>query len=197
MRDFDYSSADEFLESFFCGTEHAIEIRVLSNDGSLRPITCFIREPQIVIDICKRYDSPGRGIYFSVATRLNGSHSGKRENLAELPGVWTDIDCYKIGVSKETALTTLRSSLLPPTIVVDSGGGLHAYWLFPEPLDVRYRPEVGRGDTIKENIDAMLRQLAGVYGGDLASCDITRIMRLPGTHNSKTGELRLVGLIGH
>lgn len=62
----------------------------------------------------------------------------------------------------------------------DSGGGLHPYWLFREPLDVRYQPTVGQRDTIKEDNDGALRQLTGVFAGDPASCDITRVLRLLG-----------------
>jgi hypothetical protein len=196
VRDVDYSSAPDFLEDFFRGTEHAVDIRALANDGSLKPVTRHTRDPQIVIDMCMRYNGADRGVFFGVATRLNGSHSGRREDLAELPGLWTDIDCYKLGISKDEALAVLRQCPLPPTVVIDSGGGLHAYWLFREPLDVRYALEVGRGDTIKEDIDSALKQLAGVFAGDTNACDITRVLRLVGTHNSKVaGELRLVTIV--
>lgn len=196
MRDFDYSSTIEFLESFFRGTEHAVDLRALGNDrDDVKPVTWFTRDPQIVSDLCQCYDGPGRGIFFGVATRLNGSYRGRREDLAELPGLWVDIDCYKLGITKEEALTALRGCPLPPTVVIDSGGGLHAYWLFREPLDVRYRPEVGRPDTVKEDIDSTLKQLAGVFAGDTNTCDITRILRLVGSHNSKTDELRPVTIL--
>jgi P4 family phage/plasmid primase-like protien len=194
VRDVDYSSAVDFLESFFRGAEHAIDIRALANDADQKPVQRFTRDRQIVLDTCERYDGIGRGIFFGVATRLNGSHSGKREDLAELPGLWTDIDCYKLEITKEVALEALRSCPLPPTVIVDSGGGLHAYWLFLEPLDVRWAPQVGRLDTVKDEIDSALRQLAGVFAGDMRSCDITRVLRLPATHNTKDGTLRPVGI---
>jgi hypothetical protein len=41
----------------------------------------------------------------------------------------------------------------------------------------------------------VLRQLAGVFAGDTNTCDITRILRLPGSHNTKTGELRPVTIL--
>ena len=112
-----------------------------------------------------------------------------------MPGLWADIDCYKLSVAKDETIAALRSCPLPPTVIVDSGGGLHPYWLFLEPLDVRFAPAVGKRDTIKEDVDGALKQLAGVFAGDTASCDITRILRLVGTHNSKTGELRPVTMI--
>ena len=63
MRDLDYSPAVDFLEAFFRGTEHAVELRALSNDGSLKPVTRYTRDPQIVTDVCERYDGLGRGIF--------------------------------------------------------------------------------------------------------------------------------------
>jgi hypothetical protein len=196
VRDVDYSLAPDFFESFFAGTEHAVELRVLGNDDvDVRPIVRFTRHPSVVIATCVRYDGIGRAIYFGVATRLNGSHSGRREDLAELTAVWTDIDYYKLGITLEEALSALQNCPLPPTVIVHSGGGLHAYWLFREPLDVRYAPEVGRGDAAKEEVEAVLRQLAGVFAGDTKACDITRILRLPGSHNTKTGEMRLARIV--
>ena len=194
MRDADYSGAIDFLEDFFRGAEHAIDIRALANDADRKPVQRFSRDSQIILDTCERYDGIGRGIFFGVATRLNGSHSGKREDLAELPGLWVDIDCYKLGISKDDALVALQGCPLPPTVVVDSGGGLHAYWLFLEPLDVRWAPQVGRLDAVKDEIDSALRQLAGVFAGDMRSCDITRVLRLVGTHNTKDGTLRPIGI---
>ena len=62
-----------------------------------------------------------------------------------------------------------------------SGHGLHLYWLFKEPL-----LNVPRGNV--EHVEAVLRQLADHVGGDLAVCEVARLMRLPGTHNTKNGE---------
>jgi hypothetical protein len=191
VRDQDYSCVVDFLERLYAGTEHAVELRALG-DGP--PAIRFTRDPEIVVDFCTKYDGPGRGCFWAIATRRNGSHSGKRADICELPGVWVEIDCYKFGVTKETVVAALRLCPLPPSIIIDSGGGIHAYWLFREAMDVRL-PSDGRPDTVKDEVDAVLKQLAGVFAGDIASCDITRILRLPGTHNSKTGELRPVGLI--
>lgn len=192
MRDFDYSDATDFLSRFYEGTEHAVELRALANDGDLRPVSNPTRDPDIVESFCVRYDGPGRGIFFGVATRITGNAGGTRQDLAELPGLWVDIDCYKIGVSVEEAVRALGACPLIPTVIVGSGGGVHAYWLFREPLDARW---INNADSLKEEIDAALRQLAGVFAGDTSSCDITRVLRLPGTHNTKTGELRPVAVL--
>jgi P4 family phage/plasmid primase-like protien len=60
---------------------------------------------------------------------------------------------------------------------VRSGNGVHGYWPFKEAI----KGEAGR-------VEAALRQLADIVGGDLQVCEIARLMRLPGSHNSKRGE---------
>jgi hypothetical protein len=85
-----------------------------------------------------------------------------------LPGavVWIDID-------EPSHLRRLRGFRHRPHLVVYSGsGGAHAYWRLARPAP-------------PGAIEASNRKLAGHLGGDLASCDRARIMRLPGTHNGK------------
>lgn len=187
MRDLDYSDATDFLARFFGETtEHAVEIRALPNErGAGRAASLFGREPELAQDHCRTWDKPGRAVYFGVATRLTGAPTGTRADLAELPALWADIDTDKHGLDKAEVAKSLLEIPLPPGVVIDSGGGIHAYWLLREALDVR----AGQTET-EEAVTAALKQLAGVCGGDTAVCDIARIMRLPGTHNTKTGEMR-------
>lgn len=199
MRDFDYNDATNFLDSFFRGTEHVVEIRALSNDRSSGARSLFGNDDDLARAHCTTWDKPGWGVFFGCCTRLRGRPTGSRADLAELVALWCDIDCYKHarehagGFSKEEVAHALKSSPIPPTVIVDSGGGLHAYWLLREPTDVRL-PEAGH-DAIKEEIDAVLKQLHGVFAGDPSVCEIARVMRLPGTHNTKTGEMRPVMLL--
>lgn len=193
MRDFDYSDATDFLDSFFRGAEHVVEIRALSNDRSGGARSLLGSDDDLTRAHCTTWDKPGWGVFFGCCTRLRGRPTGSRADLAELVALWCDIDCYKQGLSKEDVVQALKSSPIPPTVIVDSGGGIHAYWLLREPVDVRL-PEAGH-DAIKEEIDAVLKQLHGVFAGDPSVCEIARVMRLPGTHNTKTGELRPVTLL--
>jgi putative DNA primase/helicase len=193
VRNFDYSDATEFLESFYAGTEHNVELRALANDGNGRPGIMFTRDLPLVVDFCTRWDCPGRGTYFAVATRRRDASNGKRESLAELPGVWVEIDGYKHGLTTEACVQALLACPLKPTCIVFSGRGVHAYWLFREPLDVRL-PTSGP-DTIKEEVEAVLRQFCGVFCGDPNAIDITRVMRLVGTHNTREGDLRPVRVL--
>lgn len=193
MRDFDYTAATDFLESFFSGAEHVVEIRALPNDrsGSAKPL--FGGDTALIHAHCRTWDKPGWGVFFGCCTRIRGRPTGARADLAELVALWCDIDCYKHALPKEEVTKALKSCPIPPTVIIDSGGGIHAYWLLRETIDVRL-PESSI-DTAKEEIDATLRQLAGVFAGDRSVCELARVLRLPGTHNTKGGESRLVELI--
>lgn len=195
MRDFDYSNASDFLAKIFGETtEHAVEIRALPNErGAGRHHPIFTRDPETIEVHCVRWDQLERAIYFGIATRITGNPTGTRADIAELPALWVDIDTDKHGLDKSEVVRTLRAMPLPPSCFVDSGGGLHCYWLLREAIDVRQGAEDWQ--EREEAIVTALKQLAGVCGGDIAVCDLARVLRLPGTHNTKTGELRLARVL--
>jgi P4 family phage/plasmid primase-like protien len=191
MRDHDYSSASLFLAEYFGSTTtHNVEIRALPNErGAGRAAPLFTRDPADIEVHCQRWDAIGRALYFGIATRRIGVGSGTRENLAELTALWVDIDCLKLGLDKALVALALKTKLfMAPSLIIDSGYGIHAYWLLREALDIRL--EAPGAANLEADILAALKQLAGIAAGDMAVCDLARIMRLPGTHNTKQGELR-------
>jgi hypothetical protein len=66
-----------------------------------------------------------------------------------------------------------------PSKVVNSGHGLHAYWLLNEPL-------AATAETINR-AEELLRAVCTAVGGDPAVCEVARLMRLPGSYNTKDG----------
>ena len=90
-----------------------------------------------------------------------------------------DVDCYKMGLTKQEVIDKLRSLPLPPSIIIDSGRGIHAYWPLKEPIDISMP---GPQD---DELKGELRRLDGVVGGDLNVCDLARVMRLPGSLRTK------------
>jgi hypothetical protein len=193
VADIDYSPTITFLAQFFENTTQHVELRSFTNDKSGRPTQRKTRESQIVIDECQRWDQPGRGMFFGCCTRIMGRPGGTRAECAELAALWCDIDCYKTDFSKEEAVAAALSLPLRPSLLVDSGGGIHCYWLLREALNVNL--ESDSRDQDDDAIVAVLKQLAGILAGDPTCCDIARVMRLPGTHHSKTEELKPVVLL--
>lgn len=111
----------------------------------------------------------GWGAYFAVGLRKSGLSRWKRGGMAEvvaLPAVYTDIDD-----PTDATLMKLRGARLPPSVIVHSGGGYHAYWLLDKPThDLHMARQVLQG-------------LARAFGGDGLSP--AQSLRLPGSVNHK------------
>lgn len=101
--------------------------------------------------------------------------------LKSLRCCYVDIDgCRDAEYTLAEALDTLKAAQLPPpSAVVFSGRGLHLYWLI-EPVPARALPVWQR---VQDTLLAALRPL----GADPATKDCTRVLRLVGSVNSKTG----------
>ncbi len=71
----------------------------------------------------------------------------------------------------------LRALPTPPSVIVDSGGGYHCYWLLREtvPLDA----------TNRNDVQVIQNGWVKVVGGDPGAADLRRVLRVPGTFNCK------------
>jgi putative DNA primase/helicase len=186
MRDANYTETIEFLSAFFRDTEQAVELRALRNNGgATQPI--FTRNSDEVVAYCQHYDGLGWGLYFGLATRDSLNLGGKRDNLRELPCLWAEIDIHKFGMSVNEAVAILLACPLPPSLIVSSGRGLHVYWLLSPVLSVTHAP-FGE-DIEKARVERVTRSFVRIFRGDPNAVDLTRVLRLPGTHNTKEGTL--------
>lgn len=188
MRDHDYTASADFLNSLFGETVQEIELRACPNvKGEPGALTAFTREADEITAFCRRKDVPGIGTYFGACTRIKGADSGNLETVAECPALWVDIDCIKQEIRGDEALSALQYLPFPPSFIINSGGGLHAYWHLEEPVDI------SEGSAQREAVTAALKALARVVAGDMKVTDLARIMRLPGTRNSKPETVQFYG----
>ena len=198
MKNRDYSAAADFLVQMFGEwTEGAVEIRCCPNDGvDLPPRSLFSRDIEDITLHLQRHDVVGMGCYYAVATRKMGKASGKRDNLCELRALWADVDLKRLAPhwTVEMIRDMARRLPIPPSVIIFTGGGVHLLWLLSEVLDVSV-DRSGAQALEGEVVDA-LKRIAGVVGGDPRVCDLARILRLPGTVNSKPevidGECRVL-----
>ena len=174
----------DFLKALFAHTTNPIYICSFPNDrddekqvGERHIIT---RMPGQITSFVEKWNKPGRGLFFCVGTVKTGEQRRAKENIAETIGLHADLDFKDIdlGYTREQIVCKLNALQYPPSAIVFSGNGLHCYWLFKEPMETQ--PNV-------ERIEAALRLLGDLVAGDLAVCEVSRVMRLPGTHNSKNG----------
>lgn len=106
----------------------------------------------------------GAGVFVTVnGTDLLGR---KLANIRDVRAYYTEVD--GAGESeKEALLERFLSAPLPPSMVVDSKNGLHAYWLTYPGEDTGPWDEVQHG-------------LRHAFRGDARSKDLARVLRLPG-----------------
>jgi KaiC/GvpD/RAD55 family RecA-like ATPase len=78
------------------------------------------------------------------------------------------------GTDYEDAMSRIKAADLPwPTAILESGGGIHAWWRLDQPM------------TDAESWHVRMKAIASALGSDQSICDWPRIMRLPGFVNWK------------
>lgn len=132
------------------------------------------------IEVVDRNDS-GFDIHFTVVPRLREFHGKKEHPLPhalKICCVWADLDVGKGKPYKRKidALHRVRDLKLLPNIVIESGSGLHLYWLI-EPREID-----------RDRFERLLKSLAKNLDGDMGAARATRLMRVPHTFNWKYGK---------
>lgn len=153
-------------------TEHLVELRAIPNVRDAgKPKSIFTRDADDIETFVSRHDKPGWSVYFGVATR--SGQPGTVANCQELPAVWIDVDGAK-------PVDLVQGAYLPPSLIVDSGNGIHAYWLLNEPFEISEALDNDGHPAV-----LVMQGLARIFAADRSVADLARIMRLPGTTNSK------------
>jgi hypothetical protein len=127
----------------------------------------------------RKWDRPGRGLYFCVSTLAPNSQKRCKATVGELNCLFVDIDFKDTEQTPEEVRKIIGNLMCPPAVVNSSGHGLHLFWPFKEALEAA--PE-----NILE-VERLLGLLATHLGGDPAAAEVSRLLRLPGTHNTKHG----------
>ena len=118
----------------------------------------------------------GYGVYFAPCPRRE--KQGKAEAAALLSALWVDLDCDDDPARRTGTMDKLHSFNLPPSAVIDSGNGLHAYWLLSEPLSL--------DEDSRKQTAGILRGLFSALDGDPRYVkSVASVMRLPGSVNTK------------
>jgi hypothetical protein len=143
-----------------------------------------------------------RNLYVSVNRAEENAPSNERLNKARIGlirAVVADIDASKVSGGdpsgdhfhreRDRLLGTVAKALsddarCPPSLVVDSGGGLQAWW--------KLRPALPATPENIELVEGIGRTIQKRNGGD-SVFDVARIMRLPGTINVLSPDKRAQG----
>jgi len=158
------------------------------------------------VDYCRKL-SCKTDVYFGLGLRkkqLNKMQRGKEDDIVCIPCLWLDIDIHNPDAhsrqdypkTPEEALHILSKLGLDPSIVINSGNGLHIYWLLKEPFVIKTIEDKERIKKVCSgfNILAMNKFKEAGYHIDNVS-DLARVLRVPGTLNHKGTESKNVEVI--
>jgi len=179
-----------FIADFFEHSAGSVYLCSLCNERSGgRPAEICGRGSGARLDelILQTWDKKDRGTFFAVATLTPRQTRRSKETVHEIVCLHCDIDFSGIDMQPDAVLQQLEGLEYPPSKIVNSGHGLHAYWLLSEALPAT--PE------LIIQVEIALRGLADMLGGDPAVCEVARLMRVPGSHNTKNGERLPVTMI--
>lgn len=151
------------------GNGRFTELRYMRN-GDVRQTFVPLELHDALMESALKQDADGWDCYFGVLPRDYAS--GKAEDCVRNVGVlWADIDNKAVGGTHLAALMRVGALNLTPSIIVDSGNGIHAYWLLRQ-----LYPFV--------QVQPLLKGLQSAIGSDHVH-DAPRVLRLPGTRNHK------------
>ena len=105
-------------------------------------------------------------VYFGVCPRTE--RAGTKESIATVRCLWADIDDAHVENSD-----SIFRGFPAPSMLVRSGGGIHAYWVLDQELSVS-SPER------RSKFERLLRGLYKELGSDSVTFDVSRMLRLPG-----------------
>ena len=129
----------------------------------------------------KETDLTGENIYITLNTFYKPCR--RLECIKELNFVYIDLDYYKTKYTKEQVIMNLESNyfnkIIPATnYIIDSGRGLALLW------NINKVPS--QALTLWKAIQEYLYHQLKEFGADRQALDATRILRVPGSINSKS-----------
>lgn len=130
-------------------------------------------------------NAAGAGVFMAV-NETDGTGRSKK-HIQALRAWWADLDAKDASVA-----FTHEALLLPPSILICSGHGVHAYWRAAEPYSCAGDQERQKAHELElKCIQVALSHL----GADPTVCEVARVRRLPGFWNRKREPKVLVELI--
>lgn len=193
------SQTEQFLQALFgpASGEYYFHIWTLHDKRAL-----WTNEVQRAVAHTAK--SANRDVYAGAALALDKRPSTQRVevgDVAGLVGLWSDVD-YGPGSAKrrpdtaEEALNLVRSIPLQPSIIIHSGHGYQAWWLFDEPWIFDSDGERSEAIILSHRWNVAIRNIASQNGWTVDSVfDLARVMRVPGTMNNKHDERVPVELV--
>ena len=135
--------------------------------------------------LIKADNARNNNIFITLAQFQDCSPGRKAEFTDSFKSLWVDIDCgaNKTYQTKEQAIVAARAFCIAcnfpkPSLIIDSGGGIHLYWSFDK--------TIGVSEWVPLSND--LKKLCALKGFGIDPAvmgDAARVMRVPGSSNFK------------
>ena len=161
--------------------------KIVDEDGKekskVRPK--FYTSVEAAAEAAHNFDVEGFDSYYTPATFEDSNKGRKAENALQVKALFLDLDCGegKPYPTQSDALRALRDfrkkySLPQCTAVVNSGRGLHVYWILTRPYSrEEWLP-------VAERLKAACYEF-GLEADPVVTADAARLLRVPNTHNFK------------
>jgi hypothetical protein len=189
-------TAGDFVARIFGQAEGNVFITSLPNvRGEGRSREWALRNRAEIDGLVAKHDRPGSGQFFCVSTlRADaepdpdkaGSSIRRKTNVAQIVLLHGDVDLKGVTIGRDEILQRLVGLEMPPSLIVWSGRGFHCYWLLNEPLEA--------DEETLALVEGLNDQIADVIAGDAVK-DVCRLLRLPGSHNTKDGGWHAVEVV--
>jgi hypothetical protein len=191
-----FREAAEFLRRRFASARDELFVLVWAKKGKHSDwfrVSRLNKAEHLLRPFCER---DAGDVYVGVALSPNDfgpKNRCKAEDIAGIVAFWIDIDIrhdahkrQDLPATREEALDLLQSFPLEPTEIVDSGHGLHVWWLLVRPWLFQDENEREKAASLSRRFQHVLKQIAKARGWYIDStADLPRILRLPGTFNHK------------
>ena len=154
-----------------------------TNTRTDRRVQKFFTSVDALLDDATALDNQGFNVYFALST-FNKTNSRKVDNVKNIKSFFLDLDCgpTKEFPTQQDAISALkefcRVNSLPRPTVINSGRGVHVYWVLKEAICLEdWLPTAERLKTLcnKNNFEA----------DPSVTADAARVLRVPQTHNYK------------
>lgn len=171
----------EFLNHLFTGTQGYMDLTAIHPQTGTCRTRCYrIGQDRPDWERIIAANQQGWGIYYGLATkreRREGYQRGTEQTAFMLPAVWCEVDLKEGYYANLDAIKqAIYDMAQPATVITASGGGMHVLWRIT-PLEIM--PD--NLHVIKE----VLRGMAIYLHADTKVADVARVLRLPGTVNTK------------
>jgi hypothetical protein len=107
----------------------------------------------------------------------------KADDASALIALWLDLDVKDGYFETKDEASEFADDLTPPTILVDSGHGIQAWWVLDTPWVFNGNGDRDDAHSLSEKWHALAIQESGVKIDPVQ--DLARVLRVPGTVNAK------------